>query len=204
MWELAPEFKAQVIFMEHRYEGKSLPDPSNTNCLSYSSSKQAIEDYARFLDQLLINSTVQDGVDHGILHRRPIIAFGGSYGGMLAAWFRMKYPQIVTGAIAASAPIWALPRTNPNLIDGAYQVIKRGLQMPYPPTDSKLPTRKKNQPLNHCVMNMLATWPLLKFVSQAVQKNNDPIIMIDADKNNNNAKTELDNPPGLGKLTKWF
>ncbi|XP_023170894.2 lysosomal Pro-X carboxypeptidase [Drosophila hydei] len=99
VWELAAKQRALVVFAEHRYYGKSMPygaDTFNTSKpehLAYFTVEQTLEDYAQLITYL------RNG------KRLPVVAFGGSYGGMLAAWFRMKYPHIVVGALAASAPI---------------------------------------------------------------------------------------------------
>jgi len=102
MWDIAPEFNALLVFAEHRYYGESLPygtmkDSYTNEHLVHLSAEQALADYALLLGSLKSNMSLLD---------TPVISFGGSYGGMLSAWFRFKYPHVVAGSIAASAPIW--------------------------------------------------------------------------------------------------
>ncbi|XP_075224030.1 lysosomal Pro-X carboxypeptidase-like [Lycorma delicatula] len=118
IWELAPEFKALIVFAEHRYYGESLPYGNNSfsdaKHYGYLTVEQTLAD---FVDLVTYLRSHQDGK-----HRKlsPVIAIGGSYGGMLAAWFRLKYPAVIVGSLASSAPIWLLP----DLMDceGVYRV----------------------------------------------------------------------------------
>jgi len=84
---LAQEFGALVIFGEHRYFGESMPfgDASyDRKNLTFLTAEQAMYDYVELIRDVKSNLGLED---------RAVIVGGGSYGGMLAAWLRMKYPQ---------------------------------------------------------------------------------------------------------------
>eukprot|EP00434_Breviolum_minutum_P020801 symbB.v1.2.018349.t1/scaffold1457.1/size117646/7 len=97
VFEHAQVLKALVVFLEHRSYGQSIV-PLRTLTI-----EQALADTAWFLAGLRSRL--------GCRKREcPIITLGGSYGGMLVAWFRQKYPHLTAGGIASSAPIDFYPQ----------------------------------------------------------------------------------------------
>ncbi|XP_054792131.1 uncharacterized protein LOC129316417 [Prosopis cineraria] len=120
----APSFKALIVYIEHRYYGKSVPFGSleeamkNAENRGYFSSAQAIADYAEIIRHIKykqLNAL-----------KSPVIVIGGSYGGMLAAWFRLKYPQMALGALASSAPVLYFEKITPS--DCYYSVVTGDFQ----------------------------------------------------------------------------
>lgn len=70
----------------------------STDNLRFLSSRQALADLAHFRTMIAEARGLTD---------RKWVAFGGSYPGSLAAWFRLKYPHLVHASVATSAPVYA-------------------------------------------------------------------------------------------------
>ncbi|XP_044057225.1 thymus-specific serine protease isoform X2 [Siniperca chuatsi] len=98
--DMAEKHGALLLVLEHRFYGDSInPDGLKTENLADLSSQQALADLAVF-HQYISQS-------FNLSHRNTWISFGGSYSGALSAWFRGKFPHLVYGAVASSAPVRA-------------------------------------------------------------------------------------------------
>jgi pimeloyl-ACP methyl ester carboxylesterase len=94
----AKQYKAHMVALEHRYYGRSQPFESlTTENMRFLSTEQALDDLATFQKF----ASTQLGLSG------KWIVIGGSYAGSLAAYYRMKYPELAVGALASSGPVMA-------------------------------------------------------------------------------------------------
>ena len=70
--------------------------------------RQALNDIAEFVQQM--------NQEHKLTG--PWISLGCSYGGTMATWIRSKYPHLIHGAIASSAPVLATDVNLPRMLVG--------------------------------------------------------------------------------------
>ena len=98
MRENARFYHAHLISLEHRYYGKSQPFTTlSVVNLQYLKTEYAVSDIARF--QTFAMKTL------GLTGKWVVT--GGSYSANLAAYYRAAFPELVTGALASSAPVEA-------------------------------------------------------------------------------------------------
>ncbi|KAJ3255187.1 hypothetical protein HK103_006556 [Boothiomyces macroporosus] len=94
--QLAEKYNGLVINLEHRYYDlkNQFPQdyPSDFALLTTSQALQDIAGFIRFRRTLLPADTVW-------------VAIGGSYAGNLAAWSRLKFPDLIYAAHSSSAPV---------------------------------------------------------------------------------------------------
>ena len=90
------------IFAEHRYYGQSLPQnnysETDPTYFEYLSMAQSIADFAYILEFVKNENKSLN------LQNSTVIAWGGSYGGILSALLRVHYPSLFHIAVSASAP----------------------------------------------------------------------------------------------------
>jgi dipeptidyl-peptidase-2 len=114
IFEFGRDLGAFVVFAEHRFYGRSLPfgNASFTpEALQLLSVEQALADYAEVIQSLPSFIGCKGTGRNAASGRCDVVLWGGSYGGMLAAWHRFKYPHLSVGAIASGAPVDFYPGT---------------------------------------------------------------------------------------------
>jgi len=94
---LAKRHGAILFALEHRYYGSSMVANFTKEGLKYLTTEQALADISNFQQAQRAKGFTG-----------PWFAMGCSYGGVLAAWFRLKYPHQTIAALAASSPIEAI------------------------------------------------------------------------------------------------
>ncbi|XP_046606656.1 thymus-specific serine protease-like [Neodiprion virginianus] len=99
MYNLASTYGAMMYYTEHRYYGESYPtNNTSSENLQYLNVDQALADLAYFIEIVKKQRNLENST---------VVLFGGSYAGNMAAWARIKYPHLIKGALASSAPILA-------------------------------------------------------------------------------------------------
>lgn len=94
----AKKHHAKLVALEHRYYGESIPFNSfSTQDLGFLTTDDALDDLAYFQRQISKKKNWQG----------KWVAFGGSYPGSLSAYYRLKFPYLVAGSLASSAPVMA-------------------------------------------------------------------------------------------------
>jgi pimeloyl-ACP methyl ester carboxylesterase len=92
----AASLGAAIVILEHRYYGRSQPfDQMTGENLKYLTYEQALEDFAVF----------QKYITQKMGFTGKWIFAGGSYSGALSAYYRLKYPELVVGALSSSGVV---------------------------------------------------------------------------------------------------
>ena len=98
--DLAPSYNALLVSLEHRFYGESIPNGSmETANLKYLTVDQALADLDSFIHFFQKEFKTGDA---------PVFAFGGSYPGALASWYRIAYPETTKGSLSSSGVVNAI------------------------------------------------------------------------------------------------
>jgi len=103
--EMLPHVQGLMFAVEHRYYGCHnasacpVPDVQAPGALKFLSSRQALGDLAAFVQFIT--------TEYKLTPANKLVSWGGSYPGMLAGWFRLKFPHLVFAAVSSSAPVLA-------------------------------------------------------------------------------------------------